>query len=220
MRKEAELRIENDRLVHENAELKRKLQETPTTVEMTETIKRLRLECDDKTRVIADLSAKAEVRRARGSRDEWQVTLRKLLTQMAASTSRYHAAHRSVQGLALRVAELQMRGERKTSDVQCDFGDLPAPVEREKERLMRALNTEVDESAIARPQYRVQYDRPEPTTVDEDSNYLSEVRLDPYLAESLRCTGFENVDDLVKMLLDKHIQPTPCSSPYASPARR
>jgi hypothetical protein len=110
---------------------------------------------------------------------------------------RYYEAHRNVQGLTLRVTELQLRSDQPTSAVKCDIGDLPLPNEREQERLKKVLTTEIDEDAITRPTYRVQYDRPEPTTIDEDRNYLAEVRRDPYLAEGLRCAGYEDLEGLV-----------------------
>jgi hypothetical protein len=60
-----------------------------------------------KTLVITGMSAKAEVRRQRGSKDEWEATLFQLLTQLASATMRYHEAHRDMQGLALHVTEMQ-----------------------------------------------------------------------------------------------------------------
>jgi hypothetical protein len=77
------------------------------------------------------MSAQAEVRRSRNSREDSEFTLTRLLTQSAAATARYYEAQKDVQGLALRVVEIETKKTRPVCDVPCEFGTLPQPDQRE-----------------------------------------------------------------------------------------
>jgi chromosome segregation ATPase len=95
---------EAGRLRKERDDLKKEASQPTQALE--EEVERLRTETREKTVMIATMSAQAEVRRQRESRDNWEATLTQLLTQLAATTARYHAANRDVQGLALCLVNL------------------------------------------------------------------------------------------------------------------
>jgi hypothetical protein len=134
-------------------------------------VAQLKAESSSKSAVIATKSAQAEVRRSRSSREDWEVTLTRLLTQSAAATARYHEAQRDVPGLTLRVVEIETKKTRPECYVPCEFSTLLQPDQRERERLVKVLLAENDDNAITRPTYRVQHSQPEPTTVDEYVRY-------------------------------------------------
>jgi hypothetical protein len=102
-------------------------EKTHPTRELEAEVARLRAESSDKSTVIATMLAQAEVRRSRSSREDWEVTLTHLLTQSAAATTRYYEAQKDVQGLALRVVEIETKKTRPDCDVPREFGTLPQP---------------------------------------------------------------------------------------------
>jgi hypothetical protein len=90
---------EAERLRKERDDLRKEASRPTQALE----VERLRTKTWEKTVMIATMFAQAEVRRQQWSRDDWEATLTHLLTQLAATTARYHAANRDVQSLALKV---------------------------------------------------------------------------------------------------------------------